>query len=131
MASCSFPFPTTVNHHQHHLAPPPNSNSMATTTTKSNTPCYSFPSTMNLHRSFSIKRSSWLGRCHAATGPQSEPPPEKNPPPPSGITAPFSRFQDSMQIFLAVLFWMSLFFWSCAWDGGNGGRPNNGSRFRK
>lgn len=39
--------------------------------------------------------------------------------------------KDTLQIFFAVLFWMSLFFWSCAWDRGNNGRPNKGSRFRK
>ncbi|KAF2299675.1 hypothetical protein GH714_002333 [Hevea brasiliensis] len=36
-----------------------------------------------------------------------------------------SRLQDRVQIFLAVLFWMSLFFWASAWDGrNNGGRSN-------
>uniref|UniRef100_A0A2P2PNA9 Uncharacterized protein n=1 Tax=Rhizophora mucronata TaxID=61149 RepID=A0A2P2PNA9_RHIMU len=47
--------------------------------------------------------------------------------------ASISRFQDRVQIFMAVLFWMSLFFWSSAWDGRNRGhgRPNKGSRFRR
>ncbi|RVW84405.1 hypothetical protein CK203_040657 [Vitis vinifera] len=47
------------------------------------------------------------------------------------LVATFSRFQDSIQIFFAVLFWLSLFFWASAWDGRNGGRPNKGSRLRR
>ncbi|KDP37087.1 hypothetical protein JCGZ_06143 [Jatropha curcas] len=64
---------------------------------------------------------------------QPDPPPEKDPVRPKGIAATFSRFQDRVQIFLAVLFWMSLFFWASASGGRNGdsGRPNKGSRFRR
>ncbi|KAJ6342639.1 hypothetical protein OIU78_010550 [Salix suchowensis] len=44
--------------------------------------------------------------------------------------ATLSRLQDRVQIFLAVLFWMSLFFWASVWDGKNNGkgRLNKGSR---
>ncbi|KAJ6427452.1 hypothetical protein OIU84_022949 [Salix udensis] len=47
-----------------------------------------------------------------------------------GIAATLSRLQDRAQIFLAVLFWMSLFFWASVWDGKNNGkgRLNKGSR---
>ncbi|KAJ6715258.1 TRANSMEMBRANE PROTEIN [Salix viminalis] len=47
-----------------------------------------------------------------------------------GIAATLSRLQDRVQIFLAVLFWMSLFFWASVWDGKNNGkgRLNKGSR---
>uniref|UniRef100_A0A7N2LMR0 Uncharacterized protein n=1 Tax=Quercus lobata TaxID=97700 RepID=A0A7N2LMR0_QUELO len=47
----------------------------------------------------------------------------------TGLAASLSKFQDRVQIFLAVLFWMSLFFWASAWDGRD--RPNKGSRFRR
>ncbi|WJX48784.1 hypothetical protein P8452_35303 [Trifolium repens] len=73
-------------------------------------------------------------RCRAAAP---DPPPPHNSDPPPGkdstqlqnVTASLSKFQDRVQIFFAVLFWMSLFFWASAWDGRN--RPNKGSRFRK
>ncbi|KAI3455322.1 hypothetical protein Pfo_011985 [Paulownia fortunei] len=129
MASCPFPCPTSIKHHQHNHAPPPIYN-CTTTTTNSMTFCFSSSSKINLHHSFPFKRNSWSGRCHA-TSPQSEPPSKKHLAPFSGVKATFTRFQDTLQIFFAVLFWMSLFFWSSAWDGGNGGRPNKGSRFRK
>lgn len=45
------------------------------------------------------------------------------------IATSLSKIQDRVQIFFAVLFWMSLFFWASAWDGRN--RPNKGSRFRR
>ncbi|XP_029129290.1 uncharacterized protein LOC114914921 [Cajanus cajan] len=72
-----------------------------------------------------------LPRCRAASpGP---------PLPPSGndskhlkgadVATSLSNIQDRIQIFFAVLFWMSLFFWASAWDGRN--RPNKGSGFRK
>ncbi|CBI36319.3 probable methyltransferase PMT11 [Vitis vinifera] len=63
--------------------------------------------------------------------PESDPPPQNDPVPLTGLVATFSRFQDSIQIFFAVLFWLSLFFWASAWDGRNGGRPNKGSRLRR
>ncbi|GAB4842078.1 hypothetical protein Ancab_012038 [Ancistrocladus abbreviatus] len=71
-----------------------------------------------------------------APPPQSDPSPVKNPIrftiiPQTGVTSSFSRFHDSIRIFFAVLFWLSLFFWSSAWDGRNGGRRNKGTRFRR
>ncbi|XP_048129747.1 uncharacterized protein LOC125313750 [Rhodamnia argentea] len=72
-------------------------------------------------------------RLGAARGPPS--PPESGPPPKNGsrglrsVAASLSRFQDSVQIFFAVLFWMSLFFWASAWDRRN--RPSKGSRSRR
>ncbi|KAF7847561.1 hypothetical protein BT93_L2839 [Corymbia citriodora subsp. variegata] len=62
-------------------------------------------------------------------------PPESGPPPEIGsrglrsVAASLSRLQDSVQIFFAVLFWMSLFFWASAWDRRN--RPSKGSRSRR
>ncbi|CAK8574639.1 unnamed protein product [Lathyrus sativus] len=73
-------------------------------------------------------------RCRAA---MPDPPPPHNSEQPPGndstqlqnVGESLSKFQDRVQIFFAVLFWMSLFFWASAWDGRN--RPNKGSRFRK
>ncbi|KAI4325255.1 hypothetical protein MLD38_030669 [Melastoma candidum] len=48
---------------------------------------------------------------------------------PEGIGSSAARVRDSVQIFLAVLFWLSLFFWSCAWDGRD--RPSKGSQWRR
>ncbi|KAI4331208.1 hypothetical protein MLD38_029414 [Melastoma candidum] len=48
---------------------------------------------------------------------------------PGGIGSSAAKLLDSVQIFLAVLFWLSLFFWSCAWDGRD--RPSKGSRWRR
>ncbi|KVI06039.1 uncharacterized protein LOC112509444 [Cynara cardunculus var. scolymus] len=78
----------------------------------------------------------WLGRC-GATSPHPPSPPESGPPPgeeedsDSGSVASLSRFQESVQIFFAVLFWMSLFFWSSVWDGRKKGRSDKGPRFWK
>ncbi|XP_044484958.1 uncharacterized protein LOC123210579 [Mangifera indica] len=68
-------------------------------------------------------------RCLAASPgpPPSDPHPQQDPIQLSG----FSRLQDRIQIFLAVLFWMSLFFWASAFDKRNNGRRNRGSRFRR
>ncbi|KAI6689945.1 hypothetical protein NL676_026773 [Syzygium grande] len=72
-------------------------------------------------------------RLGAARVPPS--PPEPGPPPENGSrrfrsdAASLSRLQDSVQIFFAVLFWMSLFFWASAWDRRN--RPSKGSRSRR
>ncbi|XVF26582.1 hypothetical protein REPUB_Repub14bG0030100 [Reevesia pubescens] len=66
-----------------------------------------------------------------SAGPRPPSPPEAGPPRPPGFIGKLSRFQDRAQIFFAVLFWMSLFFWSSAWDGRNSGGPNKGSRFRR
>ncbi|XLQ98644.1 hypothetical protein S83_064843 [Arachis hypogaea] len=65
--------------------------------------------------------------CRAAS-PGPPPAPRTDPPPgnDSGmlrdLAASLSKIQDRAQIFFAVLFWMSLFFWASAWDGRN--RPN-------
>ncbi|PSR96032.1 Sodium channel protein type 10 subunit alpha like [Actinidia chinensis var. chinensis] len=98
-------------------------------------------STMIFHRSsplLSSNSKSWPCRCRAVSPGRPPPPPESDPPPngkdpnPSeGPTATFSRLQDTVQIFFAVLFWMSLFFWASAWDGRDNGRPSKGSRFRR
>ncbi|KAJ4826396.1 hypothetical protein Tsubulata_044554 [Turnera subulata] len=73
--------------------------------------------------------------CHAALSPPppSDPPPERDPGPTEGVAVILSRLRDRVQIFLAVLFWLSLFFWSSAWDGSNNdkGGPNKGSKFFK
>ncbi|KAK9232249.1 hypothetical protein WN943_022494 [Citrus x changshan-huyou] len=71
-----------------------------------------------------------LRSCLAASpgpAPQSNPPPPDDPIQPTG----FSKLQDRIRIFIAVLFWMSLFFWASAFDNRNNGTPNKGSRFRK
>ncbi|KAM0944912.1 hypothetical protein DsansV1_C11g0114051 [Dioscorea sansibarensis] len=65
-----------------------------------------------------------------AAGPP-EPPPFRNDDSLSGFEAAFSKIQDRVRIFLAVLFWMSLFFWSSAWDGRDGIRKNKGPKFPK
>ncbi|XP_011073432.1 uncharacterized protein LOC105158384 [Sesamum indicum] len=127
MASCPFPFAPSINHHHH--APPPIL-SCPTPTTNSFTFCFSSSPKLNLHRSFPSESNSWSGRCRA-TSPESEPPSKKLLPKSSGAIATFSRLQDTLRIFFAVLFWMSLFFWSSAWNGGDSGRPNKGSRSRK
>ncbi|KAI3419026.1 uncharacterized protein J3R85_013548 [Psidium guajava] len=95
-------------------------------------------SPLNLRRPFlpSLLSPGARPRRHrpgAARGPPS--PPESGPPPKNGsrrlrsVAASLSRFQDSVQIFFAVLFWMSLFFWASAWDRRN--RPSKGSRPRR
>ncbi|XP_020579521.1 uncharacterized protein LOC110024103 [Phalaenopsis equestris] len=40
----------------------------------------------------------------------------------SGLRSMFARAEDGLRIFFAVLFWMSLFFWGSAWEGGDDGR---------
>ncbi|KAB1218699.1 hypothetical protein CJ030_MR3G026579 [Morella rubra] len=70
--------------------------------------------------------------CQAASpGPpqDSDPPSQSEKVTLTGFAASLSKFQDRVQIFLAVLFWMSLFFWASAWDGRS--RPNKGSRSRR
>ncbi|XP_039063761.1 uncharacterized protein LOC120208601 [Hibiscus syriacus] len=67
-------------------------------------------------------------RCQSA-GPGPPSPPDSNTPSPPGFVGKLFVFQDQVWIFFAVLFWMSLFFWSPASDGGNSSRPDKGSRF--
>nr|XP_004506944.1 uncharacterized protein LOC101493454 [Cicer arietinum] len=83
---------------------------------------------------FSSSTSLRRLRCRAVT--PNPPPPHNSDPSPGNdstqlqdVASSLSKFQDRVQIFFAVLFWMSLFFWASAWDGRN--RPNKGSRFRK
>nr|GEW75548.1 copia protein [Tanacetum cinerariifolium] len=72
-------------------------------------------------------------RCGALSPrpPDSGPPSDDDQDTNSGSVASFSRLQESVQIFFAVLFWMSLFFWSSVWDGSNNGRSDKGPRFWK
>ncbi|KAF3328547.1 hypothetical protein FCM35_KLT05625 [Carex littledalei] len=49
----------------------------------------------------------------------------------SRLQEEFSKIQDRVRIFFAVLFWMSLFFWASVWDGTDDSRNNKGPRFRK
>ncbi|WZZ29058.1 hypothetical protein YC2023_012459 [Brassica napus] len=62
-----------------------------------------------------------LRRIAVAGGPPS--PPTPDPPPPEnttqleGLVGAVTRVQDRVKIFLAVLFWMSLFFWVTVTDG--------------
>ncbi|KAL5697980.1 hypothetical protein ACHQM5_029072 [Ranunculus cassubicifolius] len=79
-----------------------------------------------------LKQSNPTTLCHS-TNPgspdsESDPPLENTN---SDVGATFSKAQDKMQIFLAVLFWMSLFFWNCALDGKNDDGPNMKSRFKR
>ncbi|KAH6771872.1 hypothetical protein C2S52_005403 [Perilla frutescens var. hirtella] len=123
MASPSFPFPVPVKHHR---APPQKQNCSATTTTNFVSFCSTSSFRINLHRPFPFfKRNSRFHRCYATSSP-SEPPSNEQSNPLPGVSP-----KDTLQIFFAVLFWMSLFFWSCTWDRGNSGRPNKGPRFRK
>ncbi|GMH03631.1 hypothetical protein Nepgr_005470 [Nepenthes gracilis] len=97
----------------------------------------------HLHHSFigvssRLNPSHWILRCGSGSPgpvpspPQPDPPPVKSSKRFSGTAATLSRFQDGMQIFFAVLVWMSLFFWASAWDGRNNniGR-NKGTRPRR
>ncbi|KAL1564021.1 hypothetical protein AAHA92_06428 [Salvia divinorum] len=123
MASSPFPIPAPVNHRR---PQPPKHYCLTTTTNRFLR--FRSPSSfaINLHRSFPFfKRNSRFHSCCATSSP-SEPPPENQIPPSSGVSP-----KDTLQIFFAVLFWMSLFFWSCAWDRGNSGRSDKGPRFRK
>ncbi|OAY36872.1 uncharacterized protein LOC110626095 [Manihot esculenta] len=127
--------------------------SPATTASSANSPpqaspefnanCQSIPSLPfpnNPHLSFLPLRSNPTSRrriLQATFSPQppplSDPPPENDPILPEGNFASFSGLQDRVQIFLAVLLWISLFFWSAACDGRNNGsgRPNKWSQFRR
>ncbi|CAN4088505.1 unnamed protein product [Withania somnifera] len=117
---------------------PPRWCSPSTTTSASN---LRFSSLM-LNLQSSINHSSFYpntssGRCRATSAgppspPQTEPPNnEEDSSSSPGIMTSFSKARDTMRIFVAVLFWMSLFFWYSMWDGKNDGRPNKGSPFRR
>ncbi|KAH1085132.1 hypothetical protein AAZX31_07G029000 [Glycine max] len=88
-----------------------------------------------LHRQFQLLSSSSavlrrLPRFLAAS-PGSPLPPSENDSSRhlEDVATSLAKIQDRIQIFFAVLFWISLFFWASAWDGRN--RPNKGSRFRR
>ncbi|XP_021906629.1 uncharacterized protein LOC110821196 isoform X2 [Carica papaya] len=70
----------------------------------------------------------------AAPGPPSPPDSDRSahrdPTPLRGIAGTFSRIRDRVQIFFAVFFWLSLFFWASVGDGSHSGRPKKGSRFK-
>uniref|UniRef100_A0ACD5VXU1 Uncharacterized protein n=1 Tax=Avena sativa TaxID=4498 RepID=A0ACD5VXU1_AVESA len=73
---------------------------------------------------------SWRSfRCPSAARPL---PPSSGPPPPSSQDwqEKLSRLQDTVRIFFAVLFWMSLFFWGSAWGGSNNSGGKKRQRFR-
>ncbi|KAM0880863.1 hypothetical protein ACQ4PT_033302 [Festuca glaucescens] len=73
---------------------------------------------------------SWpSSRCPSAARPM---PPSSEPPLPSpqDWQEKLSRLQDTVRIFFAVLFWMSLFFWGSAWGGGNNSGGKKRQRFR-
>ncbi|KAL3528870.1 hypothetical protein ACH5RR_008192 [Cinchona calisaya] len=145
MASCIPPASTTHHHHRHsHRHAWPNSTAFYPPFFTSLAPLHNhtriYSSIYHLRRSFPLSTSNsrrWFaGRCRASSpGPPSppklDPTPGDNPPPSSGVLSSFSRVQDTVRIFFAVLFWMSLFFWYCVWDGRNDGGPKHGSRFRR
>ncbi|XP_031487338.1 uncharacterized protein LOC116255606 [Nymphaea colorata] len=49
----------------------------------------------------------------------------------TGLAMTMHQIQDRARIFFAVFFWMSLFFWACAWDGRNNRPPKSRPWFRK
>ncbi|XP_006304287.2 uncharacterized protein LOC17897781 [Capsella rubella] len=66
------------------------------------------------------------------TPPSPDPPPPKNTNEPTSLVGVASMVQDRVKIFLAVLVWISLFFWASALQGrdrGNG-KGKKGSRFK-
>ncbi|KAG8494755.1 hypothetical protein CXB51_012598 [Gossypium anomalum] len=100
--------------------------------------CFTYSNSKSFHSGSPPHRPSFLVRLRSnsktrsprclSAGPG---PPDADPPPPPEFAGKLSKFQDQVRIFFAVLFWVSLFFWSSAWDGGNSGRPDKGSRFRR
>ncbi|EOA32893.1 hypothetical protein CARUB_v10016209mg [Capsella rubella] len=48
----------------------------------------------------------------------------------NGLVGAVTRIQDRVKIFLAVFFWMSLFFWVTVTDGRGKGKGKKGSRFK-
>nr|XP_043617567.1 uncharacterized protein LOC122589345 [Erigeron canadensis] len=115
--------PTAVNHHYFHR------NSSILTASGPYIPSIRFLSSKNWRRNCNL----WRGRCGATspTPPESEPPSGDEHDSNSGSMVSVARLQESAQIFFAVLFWMSLFFWSSVWDGRNNGRSDKGPRFWK
>ncbi|BFG24664.1 hypothetical protein CerSpe_109380 [Prunus speciosa] len=107
----SFSIPCT----RHHFTPPASANRASPFPLHTRRPYVALPSSP--------------GRCFAANSGPPLPPPESDSTSLTGLVASFSKFQDKVQIFFAVLFWMSLFFWASVWD--ERSRPNKGPRFRK
>ncbi|VFQ87329.1 unnamed protein product [Cuscuta campestris] len=85
------------------------------------------------HRSFhrpAANRTDRSFRCSSGS-PRPQPDPPDRGKSSSGAEEIVSKVQNRVQIFFAVLFWMSLFFWYSIWDGRNDGRPTKSSRFRR
>ncbi|MFS8000316.1 hypothetical protein Hanom_Chr12g01176901 [Helianthus anomalus] len=129
--------PATVNHHHHHHRPSiltastpfvPSVHCSCSTSRITSSHCWSPlpPRNSRLRR-----RRCRAVSPHPPSPPESEPPPGDDQSSSSGSIVSLSRFQESVQIFCAVFFWMSLFFWSSVWDGKNNGRSNKGPRFWK
>ncbi|XP_057533933.1 uncharacterized protein LOC130812079 [Amaranthus tricolor] len=87
-------------------------------------------SPIHLHCSFPASPLK-PNRSILRSSPGPPPPPGKDSQLSTDFAATFSRLWDKVQIFFAVLFWISLFFWSSAFDGRNSGRKNKRDRFRK
>ncbi|KAG9150944.1 hypothetical protein Leryth_003063 [Lithospermum erythrorhizon] len=118
------------------MAYSPSLYSPTATTTLFSTSNHTLPPSFHLTRPFTPTPILRLYRCHVTTPtpPPPPPPPESESQPPSspsGFSTTISRIQDTTQIFLAVLFWMSLFFWASAWDGRNGDKRSKGPRLRR
>ncbi|RWR83097.1 putative methyltransferase PMT11 [Cinnamomum micranthum f. kanehirae] len=77
-------------------------------------------------------RRTWSGLRHVTrAGPPSPDPDDPlGEDPTAGLEATFYKVKDGVQIFFSVLFWMSLFFWACAWDERDNSRPGKGSQPR-
>ncbi|RZC51111.1 hypothetical protein C5167_019537 [Papaver somniferum] len=91
-------------------------------------------STSRSHVSFlgsRLKPFTRLVRCHSNSGTPSPKSDGEDIVPVLGIDEILSKFQHRTQIFFAVLFWMSLFFWACATDGNNDGGSSKRSGFRR
>ncbi|KAK4764801.1 hypothetical protein SAY86_025891 [Trapa natans] len=69
------------------------------------------------------------GLCLAASPGPGVPGPPPDEEEGKGLWSSLYKLQNTVQIFFAVLFWMSLFFWASAWDGRN--RPSKGPRFKR
>ncbi|KAF7814372.1 uncharacterized protein G2W53_028341 [Senna tora] len=85
-----------------------------------------FPFQQPLSFRFTVVRPA---RCRAASPGPPPPPPGDDPSQLQDLAISLSKIKDRVQIFFAVLFWMSLFFWASAWDGRN--RPNKGGPRRR
>ncbi|XP_020675138.1 uncharacterized protein LOC110094285 [Dendrobium catenatum] len=83
---------------------------------------------LSLNRNFQVRRN--LSTRASSRPPPSQPSSEEDKNFFSGLQAMFSKAEDSLRIFFAVLFWMSLFFWGSAWEGRDDDRKR-GLRKRK